>query len=210
LIARKKRRTGAARPSTAGGGLTPVKGAASAAAILPRIPNRHHGGLMYEHILVPIDGSATSTRGLDEAIRLAKLTGGTIRLLHVLDELIFVTGFETGATYVNDVLPMLKEGGQRILAEGKARVDAAGVPVETLLAECFATRTSEVVLTQAEAWKADLIVLGTHGRRGVGRMLLGSDAEQIVRTARVPVLLVRAEEVAGAAAASQPAGSAAA
>ena len=47
---------------------------------------------------------------------------------------------------------------------------------------------------QARQWPADLIVIGTHGRRGVGRMLLGSDAEQIVRTAPVPVLLVRALE----------------
>ena len=73
---------------------------------------------------------------------------------------------------------------------------AAGVPVDTLLMECFAQRTSEVVIAQAQTWKADLIVLGTHGRRGVGRLLMGSDAEQIVRSATVPVLLVRAEEVA--------------
>jgi nucleotide-binding universal stress UspA family protein len=82
---------------------------------------------------------------------------------------------------------------------GKARVVAAGVPVDTLLLECFATRTSEIVIAQAQAWKADLIVLGTHGRRGIGRLLVGSDAEQIVRGASVPVLLTRAEEVAAAA-----------
>ena len=79
---------------------------------------------------------------------------------------------------------------------GKARVAAAGVTVDTLLMECFAERTSEIVIAQAQAWKADLIVLGTHGRRGIGRLLMGSDAEQIVRGATVPVLLVRAEEVA--------------
>ena len=151
---------------------------------------------MYQRILVPIDGSATSTRGLDEAVRLAKLTGATLRLVHVLDELVFATGFETGATYTDDVLPMLKKTGESILMNGAARVAAAGVTVDTLLMECFAQRTSEVVIAQAQTWKADLIVLGTHGRRGFGRLLMGSDAEQIVRGATVPVLLVRAEGVA--------------
>ena len=149
---------------------------------------------MYERILVPVDGSATSKRGLDEAVRVAKLTNATIKLLHVVDELMFVTGFETGSTYSNVVLPMLKEGGERILAEASERVAAAQVPVETLLVECIGARTAEVVVEQADAWKADLIVLGTHGRRGVTRFMLGSDAEQILRIARVPVLLVRAEE----------------
>lgn len=150
---------------------------------------------MYQRILVPIDGSSTATRGLDEAIRLAGLCGATLRLLHVIDELIFVSGFETGATYLNDVVPMLKSGGESILAAGKARAEAAGVPVEVRLVECLATRVSDIVVAQADAWPADLIVIGTHGRRGVNRLMLGSDAEKVVRTARVPVLLVRAEEV---------------
>lgn len=149
---------------------------------------------MYQRILVPIDGSPTSSRGLDEAIRLAILTGATLRLLHVLDDLVFVTGFEPGATYTKDVLPRIRNAGESILMSGKARVVAAGLTADTLLIECFATRTSEVVIAQAQSWKADLIVLGTHGRRGIGRLLMGSDAEQIVRGATVPVLLVRAEE----------------
>ena len=150
---------------------------------------------MYQRILAAIDGSPTAMRGLEEAIRLAKLAGAQLRILHVLDELIFVTGFETGATYLNDVLPRLVEGGESILAEGKACADAAGVAAETQLVECFAQRTSETIIREAEAWKADLIVLGTHGRRGIGRFLLGSDAEQVLRNARVPVLLVRAAEL---------------
>ena len=128
---------------------------------------------MYQRILVPIEGSPTSTRGLDEAIRLAQLTGATLRLLHVLDDLVLATSFETGATYMNDVLPMIRKAGESILMIGKARVAAAGVTVDTLLLECFAKRTSEIVIAQAQAWKADLIVLGTHGRRGIGRLLMG-------------------------------------
>ncbi len=149
---------------------------------------------MYQRILVPVDGSPTSGRGLAEAIAIARATGGTIRLVHVLDELIFTTGFETGATYLNTVLPALRRRAEQILETGKGRVSAAGVAVETVTVECFARRTSDVVVEQAAEWRAELIVLGTHGRRGIGRAMLGSDAEQILRAAPVPVLLVRSPE----------------
>ena len=104
-------------------------------------------------------------------------TNGRIRVLHVLDRLSSVTGFETAAVYLDDVLPLLEQEGYSLLERAKARVDAAGVPVETHLVECVARRTSEIINEQADAWRADLIVLGTHGRRGARRLLLGSDAE---------------------------------
>ena len=146
---------------------------------------------MYQRILVPIDGSPTSDQGLDEAIALARVTGGSIRLLHVLDELVFTTGFETGASYVRNVLPALRQRSERILAAGRERVSAASVAVDTLTIECFARRPCDVIVEAAAQWPADLIVIGTHGRRGVNRMMLGSDAEQVARMAPVPVLLVR-------------------
>lgn len=62
------------------------------------------------------------------------------------------------------------------------------------LVERTTARISERIVEQAKAWDAEMIVIGTHGRRGVGRMLLGSDAEQTVRIAPVPVLLVRSPE----------------
>ena len=153
---------------------------------------------MYQRILVPIDGSATSDRGLDEAVRLAQLTGASLRLIHVVDELTFATGLEPTAAFAVDMIPLLKEAGTRIIERGKARVAAAGVPVDAVLLETFSARMSDLVVEQALAWKADLIVIGTHGRRGVRRMLLGSDAEQVLRTAPVPVLLVRAPEAESA------------
>ena len=70
-----------------------------------------------------------------------------------------------------------------------------GVQVDTLLFDNVSNRLCDTVLEQVKKWGADLIVIGTHGRRGVGRMLLGSDAEQVVRTAPVPVLLVRGTRV---------------
>ena len=151
---------------------------------------------MYKRILVPYDGSPTSTRGLDEAIAFARSSGGSLRLVHMIDELSFVTGFETYPAYASSVLPFMKENAERLLAEGKARAAAQGVQADSVLADNLTQRLSDFVADEARRWNADLVVLGTHGRRGVGRALLGSDAEQILRTAPVPVLLVRAAPAA--------------
>jgi nucleotide-binding universal stress UspA family protein len=151
---------------------------------------------MYQRILVPFDGSPTSQQGLDEAVRLAKLTGAKLRLLHVVNERTYAAGFETYAAYSVDVIAMMKEGGEKILAQGVAQTAGSGLAVDTALVENFAQRLCDIVAEQTSEWKADLIVIGTHGRRGVQRLLLGSDAELILRTAAVPVLLVRATAVA--------------
>jgi hypothetical protein len=90
---------------------------------------------------------------------------------------------------------MLGEAGSHVLFVGNRRVEAADVPVDTVRSETFGERVCNVVDEQVNAGNAVLIVIGTHGRRGVKRLLLGSDAEQILRLARVPVLLVRAAEV---------------
>jgi len=147
---------------------------------------------MYQRILVPFDGSATSSRGLDEAIGIATLTGASLRLIHMLDILDFTNGFETAAIYTDHVIPFMRRTGEEILQGGKARAENAGVRADTVLLEGMKTRLCDAVAEQARAWGAELVVIGTHGRRGVGRMLLGSDAEQIVRTSIAPVLLVRA------------------
>ena len=153
---------------------------------------------MFDRILVPIDGSATSNAGLAEAIRLAQMTSGRLRLVHVLDELAFTGGMEV---YGAEVLKRLQEGGRKILAEGERAATAAGVSVETRLFEAFGDRLADLVAKDALEWHADLIVIGTHGRRGLRRAFLGSDAEQVARHAPVPVLLLRPKERAGAAAA---------
>jgi nucleotide-binding universal stress UspA family protein len=149
---------------------------------------------MYQRILVPIDGSPTSLRGLDEALRLARLTGAKLRLVHVVDELKYVTGFETFATYSSDVVPLMEAAGEQILRQGRERAERAGIEAETVLFTSIAGRVSELVAEQARAWNAELIVIGTHGRHGAGRVLLGSDAEQVLRISPVPVLLVNAHQ----------------
>ena len=146
---------------------------------------------MYTRILVPVDGSPTSDRGLEEAVNLARLTGARLRLIHVIDQYIYATGMD-GFSMTADLFAVLREAGEKILKACKARVEAAGVPVETTSLESLSGRVCDLVVAEAKNWGADLIVLGTHGRRGVGRVFMGSDAEQIVRLAPTPVLLVRA------------------
>ena len=103
-------------------------------------------------------------------------------------------GLLTWFLYANTVLPQLRKGSERIVLAARDRAQAAGVSADTLCVECFARRTSDVIVEQAAAWPADLIVIGTHGRRGVSRLMLGSDAEQVLRLASVPVLLIRSTE----------------
>ena len=146
---------------------------------------------MYANIMVPIDGSATSEKALAEAARLAKLTGGRLRLLHVVVPLGHITGFEVPTLYLNDLRPAILKSAEELVAKAKASAEREGVTVETEIAESGGKRVSELIVERAQDWGADLLVLGTHGRRGIERVLVGSDAEQVVRTSPVPVLLVR-------------------
>jgi len=151
---------------------------------------------MYQRILVPIDGSPTSKKGLSEAIALAQLTSGRIRLVHVINEPLEAIGIDGALTTAADIFKILRENGERVLAEAAARVEAARIQVDSSLLDSVDGRMCDLVVQAAQTWPADLIVIGTHGRRGVGRVLLGSDAEQILRIAPVPVLLVRAPDKA--------------
>ena len=157
---------------------------------------------MYRRILVPVDGTDASRQALDQAIVVARVAGGSIRLLHVVDELEHMSGFETAATYFGEVRPGLTRRARQLLDAARARTASAGIPADVELAECMATRFADIVVERSDSWKADLIVMGTNGRRGVQSMLLGSDAEQVLRSANVPVLLVpaRAARRQGAAA----------
>ncbi len=151
---------------------------------------------MYQRILVPVDGSETSNRGLDEALRLAAVVGGRVRVLHAIDELSFALAMDAYAGNPGGWLDTLREQGTRLLALAAAQAAQAGVPADTVLRDEFRSPVHQVVNDEARDWGAELIVLGTHGRRGLGRLVMGSSAEQILRTARVPVLLVRSAEEA--------------
>ena len=173
---------------------TPCGARKTPASVLDPAPQLHKTPAMYTHILVPVDGSPTSNRGLEEAVKLARLTGASLRLMHVVDQLVYAASMEGFGAMTADLIPLLREGGEKILMTAKERVEASGVPVDTVLFDSFAGRVCDLVVAEATKWPADLIVLGTHGRRGVERIFMGSDAEQIVRLAPTPVLLVRASE----------------
>jgi nucleotide-binding universal stress UspA family protein len=148
---------------------------------------------MYQRILVPVDGSACANRGLSEAVALGRLTGGRIRLAHVIDEPFVALGTDGAIGASADLVTLAREASQRVLAQATETVRQAGIPVDEVLMDSFDGLVCELVVDAARAWSADLVVIGTHGRRGVGRVLLGSDAEQILRLSPVPVLLVRHE-----------------
>jgi len=146
---------------------------------------------MYDRILVPVDGSPTSDKGLTEAIALARLTGGRIKLLHVFEPPFLAIGSESALMRGEDIYNVARDAGEHVLARASTQVNASGVEAAQVLLESEGRRLCDLVTETALAWGASLIVLGSHGRRGLQRMLLGSDAEQILRTAPVPVLLVR-------------------
>jgi nucleotide-binding universal stress UspA family protein len=147
--------------------------------------------MSYKRILVPVDGSPTSNKGMTEAIKLAKASRARLRLLHVVEEFAAFSAPEVGVD-IGPVLDAMRAGGRKTLARIERRARAAGARPDTALAENFGMRVADTIVEQAKRWRADLIVMGTHGRRGVKRVLLGSDAELVVRYSPVPVLLVPA------------------
>jgi nucleotide-binding universal stress UspA family protein len=144
---------------------------------------------MYGKILVPLDGSETSTLGLNEAVRLAKNQRSRIRLVHVVNELLTV--LPEAHVDFDRVIDALRSEGKTILDKAEAAVRGAGIEVDTELVEAMGNQVGAQIVEKAKQWPADLIVCGTHGRRGLRRIVLGSDAEYVVRHTPVPILLVR-------------------
>ena len=156
------------------------------------------GGAMYKNILVPVDGSEASRLALAEAIEFAKTSGGRLQLMHVLDEFVIVPAVDAaymGSAYADSVAA-LGEYGRQILDDAEAMVKQAGVEVQSAFVETMGHRVAELIIEKARQWPAHLIVMGTHGRRGLRRLVLGSDAEGVLRSTPVPVLMVRGPETA--------------
>ena len=145
---------------------------------------------MFRRILVPVDGSATAAAGLRTALRMARGQGARVRLVHLSDAVPAPRRGEEGLTIAR-LRELMKERGEKLLARTAQRCEDAGVEASTALYIALAGRACEPILAEARKWRADLIVMGTHGRRGLRRLAFGSDAEQVVRGAGVPVLLVR-------------------
>ena len=148
---------------------------------------------MYRRILVPLDGSATAERGLREALGLAAGQDTKVYLLHVADNFPMLMEMSSVASY-EDMLNRLRQYGEDLLAKARRAADDAGVQADTSLCEVTQKRIAEVIVEEAKKASCDLIVMGTHGRRGFSHLALGSEAERVVRISPVPVLLVRLEE----------------
>lgn len=142
---------------------------------------------MYRKILLPTDGSAPARAALDRALEFAETYDATLHALYVVDAAAFghldpdasiiVSGFESE--------------GKQVLQIAAERAEEAGVPCETAVVH---GSPHEGILDYADEHDADLIVMGTHGRRGLDRVLLGSVTERVIRGSNVPVLTVRARE----------------
>lgn len=149
---------------------------------------------MYNNILVPVDGSETSRRAMEEAVKLAKDQKASISVIYIAEE--FIAPAEGIMIDINRYQASMHEYGMSVLREMEALAHAAGVRVNARLIEIseYSNHIPEKIIDVAHAMNADLIVIGTHGRRGFRRLLLGSVAEGVVRLASVPVLLLRAAQ----------------
>jgi nucleotide-binding universal stress UspA family protein len=139
---------------------------------------------MYETVLVPIDGSDQSQAALDHAVALAESHGATVHLLYVAD-----TNRDSLTVQGGEVVDALEQEGDRIVSAAVGGLDPGVDVVDTVLTG----DPVETILDYAGSVDADLVVMGTHGRRGLDRYLLGSTTERVVRLSSVPVLTIRSE-----------------
>jgi nucleotide-binding universal stress UspA family protein len=143
----------------------------------------------YRNIVIATDGSENSKRAISYGIEIAKLSGATVHALYVVDTVYFSSipmdaGWET-------MYETLRGEGEKAISEVKERGEIAGVEVREVLLE---GHPSNEIINFAENNNADLIVVGTLGKTGLDRFLMGSVAEKVVRGSKVPVLVVRSEK----------------
>ena len=144
---------------------------------------------MYKSILVPLDGSEASEDGLQQAIGIAHGDKATLHLLHVIDS--FPVMFEMSAQANFDTMKQsLRSWSEGMLETARRKAAEQGVNAQVIVRELVTGRVSDAIVDVARDAACDLIVMGTHGRRGLRRMMLGSDAESVVRLCHIPVLLV--------------------
>lgn len=144
---------------------------------------------MFKHILIPVDGSATATLAVDKAIGLAKAFGSDVTAIYVIDPYPF-TGVGADFAYgQSQYLSAATAEANAALAAARAAFEAASVPVKTTVVEGHAIHRG--ILDTAQALGTDLIVMGSHGRRGIEKLVLGSVAQKVLSDAHLPVMVVR-------------------
>ena len=147
---------------------------------------------MYQKILVAIDGSEGSAQVLQEAARMAP-ADATLRVVSVVENPMWGVPLEQGVLYdLESIHNSLLKAATDILARASEQLGQSGARAETRVLDLFEADNSipGAILREADEWAADVIVIGTHGRRGIKRLIMGSVAESLLRVARRPVLLV--------------------
>lgn len=148
---------------------------------------------MYQRILLAVDGSHSSDLALCQAITVAKATGSEVKVLFVADD---SDVFFSVASYdANKLMESILAVGRDALAAAAKRLSEAGIPHSTKILEKPVSpgQISTTIVEEADRWSADLIVIGTHGRRGFRRLIMGSVSEGVVHKSNKPVLMVRSE-----------------
>ena len=140
----------------------------------------------FQRVLIALDLSPISTHAMDVGVDLAKALAAQIGLVYVVDRKLAYA--PDGGVSASVIVDELREEGRRLLRAASHRVGDDPPPWEYLVEG----NPSREIIKAAEEWKADLIVLGTHGRSGVSRAFLGSTAEAVLRHSQIPVLVVRA------------------
>jgi len=139
---------------------------------------------MYDAILVPTDGSEGANAAVEHAIDMAGTYGATLHALYVVD--VRMSPISTGMDR-EEIIKLLDQAGERPTAPVLDRAEDADVPtIEAIRVGV----PYEVIREYVEDHDIDLVVMGTHGRTGLGHTLLGSTTERVVRTVDVPVLTV--------------------
>lgn len=145
--------------------------------------------MAYQNILVPVDGSETSYAAVAQAAELAKAFGGKITVVQVLALDPYIAAEYISATQTNDLIERARNSVLKTLEEAAAKFSDLGIPVEAKLLEGQVVHRE--IIREAETSKADLIVIGSHGRTGLKRLFLGSVAQSVLGEAHIPVLVVR-------------------
>lgn len=147
--------------------------------------------MTYQRIMIAVDGSEASKLALQEAIRLAQAQKAVLRIIHIVDEN-YVNSSETHIDYAT-LWQAYREEGLKFLDKISKKLRQAKVSFDCQLIELkpFTGKVAEKIVTESQTWPADLLVLGTHGRRGFNHFILGSVAENIIRIETTPVLLIR-------------------
>lgn len=145
-----------------------------------------------QHFLLPIDGSACADRAVEEGLQLAKVLGARVTFLHALETPVSVYTVPESMVYDPNTYEDLRRLARAALEKAERRATALGVEAAVQLVEGTGVRAEGAILAAEEA--SDLTVMGTHGRRGLGRALLGSVTEGVLRQSSVPHLVVRCTE----------------